>query len=61
VTRHAGSRDGRRGSFIEFEFDEAGRAGPPRLVFLLDEATLPVALADVDRSRGAGSRERLRD
>jgi hypothetical protein len=50
-----GSAD--RVSYIEFEFDVASRAGMPRLVLLLDEATvtIPVALVDVNRSRITGS------
>jgi hypothetical protein len=48
-------------SFTEFEFDVASEAGLPRLVFLLDEATVPVAQADVDRSRVGRFRRRLQD
>jgi hypothetical protein len=50
-------------SYTEFECDVAGRAGLPRLVFLLDEttATVPLALADVDRSRVTRFRRRLQD
>ncbi|MGH4026482.1 MAG: NB-ARC domain-containing protein [Pseudonocardiaceae bacterium] len=50
-------------SYVEFEFDIAGEAGMPRLVFLLDEVTttIPVALVDVDRSRIHQFRRRLRD
>jgi hypothetical protein len=48
-------------SFTEFEFDVAGQAGLPRLVFLLDEASVPVALADVDRRRVGRFRLRLQD
>ncbi|MGH9217348.1 MAG: DUF4062 domain-containing protein, partial [Acidimicrobiales bacterium] len=48
-------------SYTEFEFDVAGQAGMPRLVFLLDEATttIPVALVDIDRSRTNRFRQRL--
>src|SRR5215468_7632196 len=31
-----------RVSYVEFEFDVAGEAGMPRLVFLLDEATTTI-------------------
>jgi hypothetical protein len=50
-------------SFTEFEFDVADRAGLPRLVFLLDDAaaTVPMALADVDRRRVNRFRRRLQD
>jgi hypothetical protein len=50
-------------SYLEFEFDVAGQAGMPRLVFLLDEATstIPVALVDVDQSRMNRFRQRLQD
>jgi hypothetical protein len=48
-------------SFTEFEFDTASRAGLPRLVFLLDETTVPVTLADLDRTRVARFRRRLQD
>ncbi|MDQ3765170.1 MAG: NB-ARC domain-containing protein [Actinomycetota bacterium] len=50
-------------SYTEFEFDVAGQAGMPRLVFLLDETTttIPVALVDVDRRRINRFRRRLRD
>jgi WD40 repeat protein len=56
-----GSDDGV--SYTEFEFDVAGHAGMPRLVFLLNEvtATIPVALVDVDRSRINRFRRRLQD
>jgi hypothetical protein len=50
-------------SFTEFEFDVAGRAGLPRLVFLLDEAAaiVPVTLVDADRSQVTRFRRRLQD
>jgi WD40 repeat protein len=50
-------------SYTEFEFEVAGRAGMPRLVFLLDETitTVPVALVDVDRGRINRFRHRLQD
>jgi tetratricopeptide (TPR) repeat protein len=49
-------------SYTELEFDEAGSAGLPRLVFLLDSAAgLPAVLADQDRGAVQGFRQRLRD
>ncbi|WP_322769738.1 DUF4062 domain-containing protein [Frankia sp. Cr1] len=50
-------------SFTEFEFDVAGQVCLPRLVFLLDEtaATVPMALADLDRRRVGRFRQRLQD
>jgi glucose/arabinose dehydrogenase len=50
-------------SYTEFEFEVAGQAGMPRLVFLLDETTttVPVALVDVDRRRINRFRRRLQD
>jgi tetratricopeptide (TPR) repeat protein len=47
-------------SYTELEFTEAGLAGLPRLVFLLDEiADLPAGLVDADRTAVAGFRQRL--
>ena len=49
-------------SYTEMEFGEAGGAGLPRLVFLLEEtAGLPGELADADRGPVEGFRQRLRD
>jgi len=47
-------------SYTELEFDEAGTAGLPRLVFMLDQpAGLPAALVDADRAAVEGFRRRL--
>ena len=49
-------------SYTELEFDEASKAGVPRLVFLLAEAaSSPGRLADTDRGPVEGFRQRLRD
>src|SRR6266542_817284 len=49
-------------SYTELEFDASGATGLHRLVFLLDEAaSLPISLADADRSAVEGFRQRLRD
>jgi hypothetical protein len=49
-------------SYTELEFEEATVAGLPRLVFLLGGAPgVPAALADDDRRRAEGFRQRLRD
>jgi tetratricopeptide (TPR) repeat protein len=49
-------------SYTELEFIEAGIAGLPRLVFLLEEtADLPAGLIDADRTAVAGFRQRLLD
>jgi tetratricopeptide (TPR) repeat protein len=49
-------------SYTELEFREAGAAGLPRLVFLLDKAAgLPGGLADRDRDAVEGFRQRLRE
>jgi hypothetical protein len=49
-------------SYTELEFDEAGAAGLPRLVFLLDKsAGLPAPLVDADQSAVEGFRQRLQD
>src|SRR5215472_15879190 len=45
-------------SYTELEFTEAGAAGLPRLVFLLDESA--AGPADADRGAADGFRERLR-
>jgi tetratricopeptide (TPR) repeat protein len=48
-------------SYTELEFDEAGAAALPRLVFLLDEpAGMPATLVDADRDAAEGFRQRLR-
>jgi tetratricopeptide (TPR) repeat protein len=48
-------------SYTELEFDEAGTAALPRLVFLLDEpAGMSAGLADADRDAAEGFRQRLR-
>ena len=48
-------------SYTELEFDEAGTAGLPRLVFLLDEPVgMPATLAGADRDAAEGFRQRLR-
>lgn len=49
-------------SYTELEFREASAAELPRLVFLLDQAAgLPVGLADLDRGKVQGFRQRLRE
>jgi hypothetical protein len=49
-------------SYTELEFQESGKAGLPRLMFLLaDNAALPTTLADADRATVEGFRQRLRD
>jgi tetratricopeptide (TPR) repeat protein len=49
-------------SYVELEFDEASRAGLPRLVFLLeDSAELPAEMADADRAAVDAFRQRLMD
>jgi tetratricopeptide (TPR) repeat protein len=48
-------------SYTELEFQAAGGAGIPRLVFLLEEAACPVGLADADRGPIEEFRRRLRD
>jgi hypothetical protein len=49
-------------SYSELEFEEAGAAGLPRLVFLLaSPAEVPAGLADADRGVVEGFRQRLRD
>ena len=48
-------------SYTELEFDEAGTAGLPRLVFLLDEPVgMPATLIGADRDAAEGFRQRLR-
>ncbi len=48
-------------SYTELEFDEAARAGKPRLMFLLDEnAPVPHALVDIDGRRVEQFRARVR-
>jgi tetratricopeptide (TPR) repeat protein len=48
-------------SYTELEFDEAGTAGLPRLVFLLDEPVgMPTTLAGADGGAAEGFRQRLR-
>ena len=48
-------------SYTELEFQAAGDAGIPRLVFLLEQAACPAGLADTDRGPVEGFRRRLRD
>jgi hypothetical protein len=49
-------------SYTEMEFQEAGSAGLPRLVFLLEDIpNLPSGLADADRGAVEGFRQRLRE
>jgi hypothetical protein len=49
-------------SYTELEFEAAGSAGIPRLVFLLDDSTdLPPSVADADRRAADAFRQRLRD
>jgi hypothetical protein len=51
---------GEKVSYTELEFTEATAAGPPRLVFLLDEtADLPADLVDADRTVVDRFRQRL--
>ncbi len=53
--------DGTDLSYTELEFNEAARAGKPRLMFLLDEnAPVPRALVDVDGRRVEQFRARVR-
>jgi tetratricopeptide (TPR) repeat protein len=53
---------GEAASYTELEFDAAGTAGRPRLVFLLEETTgLPPGFADADSAAVEGFRQRLRD
>lgn len=48
-------------SYTELEYDEAGRAGRPRLMFLLDEeAPIPRTLVDVDGRQIEQFRRRIR-
>jgi tetratricopeptide (TPR) repeat protein len=46
-------------SYTELEFEAAGRAGVPRLVFLLEAGGLPPGGADADRGMVAEFRQRL--
>src|SRR6185437_9510041 len=49
-------------SYTELEFEAAGSAGLPRLIFLLEDSTdLPQSLADADRRAIDGFRQRLGD
>src|SRR5262249_51204406 len=49
-------------SYTELEFQEAGAAGLPRMVFLLGEDVgVQAALADADRGPAEAFRRRLRD
>jgi Domain of unknown function (DUF4062) len=53
---------GERVSYTELEFDAAGLAGLPRLVFLLAGPDgLPRSLADPDQGAMKGFRQRLRE
>ena len=53
---------GEAASYTELEFDAAGTAGRPRLVFLLEgTAGLPPGFADADSAAVEGFRQRLRD